>query len=129
MKTIRIEEEADLKLKKLAKEFRMSKKSMVNMILENLVAVDVEMFQKRDRGGIPNIIMKNDEGEDDVIEFEDTDEEDFEIEIDEEDEEDYEVEGFSPAEIQRKQLKLAAIKANIISEEDIGEYVDENYRD
>ena len=136
MKTIRIEEEADLKLKKLAKEFRMSKKSMVNMILENLVAVDVEMFQKRDRGGIPTIVVENNDGSHDEVEFEKEDDDEDEIEWEEEDEEEesYEVETeedvkkqyFSPAAAKHQRLKLEAIKAGFVTEEEMELYVKRN---
>ena len=125
MKSIRLEEGADLKLKELAKEFRMSKKNMVNMILENLNASDVEMFQKRDRGGIPDVEVENDEGEWDVIEFEDDDDEEEENPYEDEAEEHTIDQEFSPAEIKRKQLELAAIKAGFVSNQEREDYMDE----
>ncbi len=129
MKSVKIEEKGDLIVKKLAKKDRMSIKELVNMVLENLTHDDVVMFRERDQG----VTTKRVIDESYKIESEEDEEEELDVEWEEEDdedsEEDYEVEGFSPSEITRKRLELDAIKANIISKEEIEGYVDENYTD
>jgi len=126
MKTIKIEEKGNDVLEGLAKRSRMSKKQMVNMILENLTQSDVEMFRRRDQGVIEEpkseVIWNGGENEDDEdyeIEFEEGgDDYDFEAE--------QEVEEFSPAEKKKQQLKLDAIKMGFVSEEEIDLFVKRN---
>jgi len=126
MKTIKVDEKADKNLKKIAKMFGMSKKSCLNMILENLDENDMLMLPRR------NINPTSDSTEySGNIEFEPEDDEDYEIEF-EEGGDDYdfeaepEVEEISPAEKKKQQLKLDAIKMGFVSEDEIDLFVKRN---
>ena len=126
MKTIKIEEKGNDVLEGLAKRSRMSKKQMVNMILENLTQSDVEMFRRRDQGVEEELggIQLNPEN----MEDEDWEEIEFEDDNDYEDEAEEEtiLQDFSPAEKKRQQLKLDAIKMGFVSEEEIDLFVKRN---
>ena len=126
MKTIRIEEKGNNVLEKLAKRSRMSKKQMVNMILENLTQSDVEMFRRKDQGveeeSENGVIWAGGKNEDD----EEWEEIEFEEDDDEEYEEEFVVVKISPAEKKKQQLKLDAIKMGFVSEEEIDLFVKRN---
>jgi len=126
MKTIKIEEKGNDVLEGLAKRSRMSKKQMVNMILENLTQSDVEMFRRRDQGVEEELggIQLNPEN----MEDEDWEEIEFEDDNDYEDEAEEEtiLQDFSPAEKKRQQLKLDAIKMGFVSEDEIDLFVKRN---
>lgn len=90
MKTVKVEEKGNEVLRKLAKKFRISKKEMVNMVLENLTEEDVLMIQRRDRAVGVSVGVEEEDDDDDKIEFEGYDEDGNEI--DEDDEQEYEEE-------------------------------------
>ena len=129
MKSVKLDEKTVLNINKVIKGFGMSRKGAVNLILRNLSRDDIFLYMKREQGEDwePATFEEVDDDEEleVVFEGEDEDEDDWK----EESEEDFEVEEFSLVEIKRKRLELDAIKANIISKEDIKGYVDENYTD
>ena len=133
MRTVKLEEKTALNKEKVTKGFGMSKKGAVNLVLRNLSRDDIFMYMKRESGVIFES-PKADEDEDwDEIEFDDDDNNDveFEEEGDEEEERGYfdgavrvvDLKEKNPAERRTSQLKLDAMKAGFVTEEEIDLYV------
>ena len=155
MKSVKLDEKTVLNIEKITKGFGMSRKGTVNLVMSNLVRADIYIYMKREEGEDwePATFEEVDEDEELEIDWEEEDDDDEDVE--EESKEENDPLKFSPTDEDMKptskedmeyyanrdekigtreissankrsnQLKLDAIKAGFVSEEDINSYVEQ----